>query len=84
MPERGRAAAGLTPECGALVGVRCGGRCGHEDLIAWRPAWGPPVAGRAAEAPDPADLLDEATAPLTDIADREEAFWGSLAEMVVG
>jgi hypothetical protein len=39
---------------------------------------------RASEAPDPADLLGEATAPLPEIADREEAFWGSLAEVVAG
>lgn len=39
------------------------------------------VAGdfaRAAQAGDPADLLEGATRPMEDIADREEEFWGRL------
>ncbi len=37
---------------------------------------------RATRADDPAALLEEATRPLVEIADREEDFWGRLAEVV--
>jgi hypothetical protein len=37
---------------------------------------------RAARAKDPAKPLQEATAPMAEIADREEEFWGRLAEVV--
>jgi len=39
---------------------------------------------RASAAEVPTSLLEEATAPLPEIADREEEFWGSLAEVVAG
>jgi hypothetical protein len=39
---------------------------------------------RAAETLDPADLLDEASSLLPEIADREEEFWGRLAKVVAG
>ena len=56
------------------------------DLVAIGDRWEQVAAGfaRAAEAPDPADLLGEATAPLPEIAAREEEFWGILAEGVAG
>jgi hypothetical protein len=38
----------------------------------------------AYEAPDPADRLPEIVAPLPEIADREEAIWTELREMVEG
>ena len=37
---------------------------------------------RAARAKEPAALLDEATRPMAEIADREEGFWGRLAAVV--
>ena len=56
------------------------------DLVAIGDRWEQVAEGftRAATAGNPADLLDEATAPLPEIADREEAFWGSVAEVVAG
>ncbi len=56
------------------------------DLAAIGDRWERVAAGfaRAAGAGDPADLLDEATAPLPEIADREEEFWARLAEVVAG
>jgi len=42
------------------------------------------VFARAAEAPDPQDLLLEATEPMGEIADREQAFWEALAAVVEG
>ncbi|MBM3696310.1 MAG: DUF4872 domain-containing protein [Actinobacteria bacterium] len=55
------------------------------DLVAVGDLWEEVAVGftRAAAAEDPADLLDEATARLPEIADREEAFWGKLAETVL-
>jgi hypothetical protein len=37
---------------------------------------------RAAAAPNPGALLESATSPMAEIADREEEFWGTLAEVV--
>ena len=37
---------------------------------------------RAAAAPNPADMLQEATALLPEIADREEKLWTGLAGLV--
>jgi hypothetical protein len=37
---------------------------------------------RAAQAKEPASLLDEATRPLEEIAGREEGFWGRLRALV--
>lgn len=37
---------------------------------------------RAAEAEDPADLLDDATTPMQDIAELEQAFWEALDAVV--
>jgi hypothetical protein len=56
------------------------------ELAAIGDRWEGVAAGfeRAASAPDPADRLEEAVAPLGEIADREEEFWGRLAEVVAG
>lgn len=56
------------------------------DLVAIGDRWEDVAKGftRAALAGDPADLLDEATAPMAEIADREEGFWATLAELVAG
>jgi hypothetical protein len=56
------------------------------DLVAIGDRWEQVAAGfaRAGAAPDPVDLLDEATVLLPEIAAREEAFWGNLAEVVAG
>jgi hypothetical protein len=37
---------------------------------------------QAHEAPDPTALLPEATTPMLDIADREQAVWESLRQIV--
>jgi hypothetical protein len=46
--------------------------------------WEKVAAGlaRAAAAPDPAALLEDATGPMEEIAGREEGFWGKLAAVV--
>jgi hypothetical protein len=56
------------------------------ELAAIGDRWEEVAAGfqRAAVAEDPAGLLGEATVPLGEIADREEEFWGRLAEVVGG
>jgi hypothetical protein len=56
------------------------------ELVAIGDRWEEVARGftRAASVPDPAELLDDATAPLPEIADREEEFWGTLAEVVAG
>jgi len=40
------------------------------------------VFSRAAEAGDPAGLLDAATAPMSEIAEREQEFWETLSAVV--
>lgn len=40
------------------------------------------VFSEAAEAPDPAELLERATTPMADIADQEQSFWEDLASVV--
>jgi hypothetical protein len=54
------------------------------DLVAIGDRWEQVAEGfaHAAAAEAPAGLLDAATASLPEIADREEAFWGRLAELV--
>jgi hypothetical protein len=54
------------------------------DLTAIGDRWEEVAKGfsRAASAKDPADLLREATAPMAEIADREEEFWKRLAAVV--
>ena len=54
------------------------------DLAAIGDRWEEVAKGfsRAAAAKDPADLLREATAPMAEIADREEVFWAKLAALV--
>ena len=54
------------------------------DLTAIGDRWEEVAKGfsRAAAAKNPADLLREATAPMAEIADREEVFWGRLAALV--
>jgi hypothetical protein len=54
------------------------------DLTAIGDRWEEVAKGfsRAAAAEDPAALLDGATRPLEDIADREEEFWRRLAAVV--
>ena len=54
------------------------------DLTAIGDRWEEVAKGfsRAAAAKDPADLLREATAPMAEIADREEEFWKRLAAVV--
>ena len=54
------------------------------DLTAIGDRWEEVAKGfsRAASAKDPADLLREATAPMAEIADREEEFWRRLAAVV--
>lgn len=56
------------------------------DLAAIGDRWERVAAGfaRAAGAGDPAELLGEATAPMAEIADREEEFWTRLAGLVAG
>jgi hypothetical protein len=38
----------------------------------------------AAQADNPADLLEAATKPMRDIADREQDFWERLAAVIAG
>ncbi|MCJ7781675.1 MAG: BtrH N-terminal domain-containing protein [Acidimicrobiia bacterium] len=42
------------------------------------------VFSQAAEATEPADLLDDATTPMNEIADLEQEFWETLATTVTG